>query len=330
MREQIDTLFITGTGRSGTNILKKIMSRHAAIASLPFEYRFITDPDGVLDFYRSYPVLWSPYRADKQIKRLEDFLRSLSIVDASKAAKTEAAKAKDPNGLAFTPPAYAGWELSNWIPGYDHLIDALIRDIRSFSYRGVWPGSKEGIAHNEMYFAPPMTSSKLQPIVARFIHACMDAIRKVQGKPIFQEDNTHNLLAAHDLLSLVPSGKMLHIVRDPRDVISSLQTQRWAPTAIDQLIPWYTGVMETWREQRKTIDADRYLEIRFEDLVQSPQEALDKVCAFVGVTLEADMLEVDLSAHRIGRYKEGFTGQEIVHLNGALNSYLEEYGYPTS
>ncbi|NQV53853.1 MAG: sulfotransferase [Flavobacteriales bacterium] len=330
MREQIDTLFITGTGRSGTNILKKIMSRHSAIASLPFEYRFIIDPDGVIDFYRSYPALWSPYRADKQIKRLENFLRSLSVVDASKAANTETAKTKDPTGLAYTPPPYAGWELSKWIPGYANLIDAFINDIRLFSYSGVWPGSKENVEQNEMYFAPPMNASSLQPVVAQFIQACTDAIRKEQGKHIFQEDNTHNLLVAHDLLSLVPSGKMLHIVRDPRDVISSLQTQRWAPTHLDHLLPWYAGVMDTWREQRSSIDPDRYLEIRFEDLVQDPQGVLTKVCAFVGITLEADMLEIDLSAHHIGRYKDSFNGEEISRLNTALRSYMAEYDYPTS
>lgn len=330
MSDQVDTLLITGTGRSGTNILKKIMARHSKVASLPFEYRFIVDPDGVIDFYRTYPVMWSPYRADRLIKRFEHFLKSLASVDADKAARTAKAQALDPKGLAVSPPSYAGWELEKWIPGYGELIDAMIDEIRSFEYAGIWPGTDEGAIENQMYFAPPMTREALQPIVSRFIQGCTSAIRQAQGKSIFQEDNTHNLLAAEDMLTLIPQGKMIHIVRDPRDVLSSLQTQRWAPSSLEQLIHWYKGVMDTWFAQRAAISTDRFLEIKFEDLVSSPKLILNQVCEFANISLEANMLEVDLGAHHMGRHKESFTPEEIRLVEDSLGVYMKEYGYVTT
>ncbi|MEQ9188372.1 MAG: sulfotransferase [Cryomorphaceae bacterium] len=330
MGGQVDTLLITGTGRSGTNILKKILSGHSEMASLPFEYRFIIDPDGVIDFYRTYPVLWSPYRADKLIKRFEHFLKSLASLDGDKAERTAKALALDPSGLELSPPPYSGWELEKWIPGYGDLIDAMINEIRSFEYAGIWPGTDEGEIKNQMYFAPPMTHEALRPIVSRFIQGCIDSIRRSQEKSIFQEDNTHNLLAAQDLLTLIPNGKMIHIVRDPRDVLSSLQTQRWAPSSLGQLIHWYKGVMNTWFAQREALPADRYLEIKFEDLVSSPKQTLSQVCAFVGIALEANMLELDLGAHHMGRHKDSFTSAEIHRVEDSLGRFMREYGYTVS
>ena len=34
-------IFIGGSGRSGTNILRNLLSKHSQVGSLPFEYRFI-------------------------------------------------------------------------------------------------------------------------------------------------------------------------------------------------------------------------------------------------------------------------------------------------
>ena len=42
-------LFIRGTGRSRTTILKKILASHSQIVALPGELRVITDPGGALE-----------------------------------------------------------------------------------------------------------------------------------------------------------------------------------------------------------------------------------------------------------------------------------------
>jgi len=330
MSSSIHTLFITGTGRSGTNILKKLMAGHSAIASLPFEYRFLIDPKGVLDFYRSYPACWSPYRADQSIKELESFLLSLARQDDVKRNRTTAAKAKDPVGLTISPPPYSGWELEEWIPGYTEYVHELIGQLRSFSYPAIWPGTKEGVENNEMYFTPPVSEPDLDAPVSTFIQTCLESIRKKQGKTIFQEDNTHNMLFASSLLKLVPEGKMVHIVRDPRDVLSSLQQQRWAPTEIEHLIAWYSGVMKTWFSEREHCQADKIKEIRFEDLMESPKKTLNELCSFVGIELEEQMLSIDLSQHHQGRYKDSFIPEEVKLIERSLDWVFEEYQYPTS
>ena len=325
MSKATEIVFITGTGRSGTNILKKIFSQHPDIASLPFEYRFTIDPDGVLDFYNSYPVNWSPYGADHKIKRLESFLLGLASQSEEKRQKVEASSSTD--RLLMSGPSYAGWELDKHIPGYSTYVKEFIDDLTEFKHAGVWPGTQEGIQNNQMYFAAPMSKEELKPMIQSFLQKCFKSIRDHQKKYILQEDNTHNLLYANDLLSMFPEGKMIHIVRDPRDVISSLKTQRWTPSNIIELVKWYNAVMDQWQIQKAHLNNHQFIEIRFEDLIADQKNTISELCDFLGIQFDSKMLNLDLSKHNIGRYKQDLSIEEIAQIDAGCALTIERFDY---
>lgn len=325
MSQSTEIVFITGTGRSGTNILKKIFSQHPDIASLPFEYRFTIDPDGVLDFYNSYPSSWSPYGADHKIKRLESYLLGLASQSEEKQKRVE--KSINNDRLLMSGPSYAGWELDKHIPGYSTYVKKLIDDLTAFKHAGVWPGTKEGIENNQMYFAAPMSKEELKPIVQSFLQNCFQSIRDHQKKSILQEDNTHNLLYANDLLSMFPEGKMIHIVRDPRDVISSLKMQRWTPSSINELITWYNAIMDQWQIQKALLNSNQFIEIRFEDLIDDQEKAVRDLCVFLGIQFDSNMLNLDLSKHNIGRFKQDLSTPETHAIEIATETLLKKYNY---
>lgn len=325
MSQLTEIVFITGTGRSGTNILKKIFSQHPDIASLPFEYRFTIDPDGVLDFYNSYPASWSPYGADHKIKRLESFLLGLASQSEEKRKRVESSSNTD--RLLVSGPSYAGWELDKHIPGYSTYVKELIDDLTAFKHAGVWPGTKEGIENNQMYFAAPMSKEELKPLVQCFLQKCFKSICDHQKKSILQEDNTHNLLYANNLLSMFPAGKMIHIVRDPRDVISSLKTQRWTPSNINELIKWYNAVIDQWQIQKSLLNPGQFIEIRFEDLIANQENTVNDLCAFLGIQFDSKMLNLDLSKHNIGRHKHDLSREEIEKINDGCARTIENYRY---
>ena len=64
---------IGGGGRSGTTILSKIFSKHSQFAVVP-EWRFVIDPDGLLDFLSSVVNSWTPYIYSLKLQRLETLL----------------------------------------------------------------------------------------------------------------------------------------------------------------------------------------------------------------------------------------------------------------
>lgn len=321
------TISVTGTGRSGTNILKKIFGQHSSIATLPFEYRFVIDPKGVVDFYQTFTTSYSPYRVDAKLKEFERFLKSLAEVSEEKQKETAHAKSIDPKGTIYSAPAYAGWELNQWIPGFDKFIDELMLQLISFKYSAVWPGTDGGIENNEMYFSEIQKQSELVQPLQAFLQSCFDAICSAQQKSILLEDNTHNLLYAKPLCELVPSLQHIHVVRDPRDVISSLITQRWAPSEIKQAVSWYKSVMSGWQKQKDLLSNGQFIEIKFEDLIHSTESTLQSICDFVGIRFESEMLEIDLSKHNIGRYKSELSKDDIAYIENELSSIMSTYNY---
>lgn len=312
-------IFITGSGRSGTNIFKEILSKNSQVATLPFEHRFTVDPRGLLDFYHTFPSYWTPYWADWKIKDLESFLLSL----ASKDNQTAQEELKND----LTPLPYSGWELNKWIPGYENLVNELISSLIKFRYSARWPGSKAGVENNHMYFSTNLTPTELCPPIIKFLSACVNAICADQSKDVFVEDNTHSMLFAESLYQIAPDGKMAHIIRDPRDVIASLINQRWAPNDLEHCIMWYQEVLQTWLGQRKILTKDFYTEIRFEDLVNDTKSVLENFAAFSGIEVQETMLQIDLSKNNIGRHKTQFNSAEKALLNSRLKEVLSEYNY---
>ena len=83
---------VGGTGRSGTNLLKQILSEHSQVHTLPFEHRFVIDPGGVIDFYHGFADSWSPFVADRKLRDLE---REKSTVSTSAPRKAHQLRSPD-------------------------------------------------------------------------------------------------------------------------------------------------------------------------------------------------------------------------------------------
>lgn len=320
-------VFITGTGRSGTNITKSILSQHSDVFALPFEHRFTIDPRGVLDFYLTYPAMWSPYWCDYKIKDFISFLRSIGSESDDKRTIAAQAKHIDPTGLVLTPPPYAGWALNQWFPNYDDAVNQLESELVTFKYNGRWPGSEGGIANNKMWFSEIEKQAELKSVLRTFLEKLSAAALISTQKKIFIEDNTHSLLFANPLMELYPSGLLLHIVRDPRDVIASLKGQRWSPNTTDEIIKWYKSTAKKWFIERDTLDVSRWKQVRIEDIIEHPNKIVSEICAFIGVTFEERMLSVALSNEQTGRYKKELSVKEIQQIERELAIYIEDFGY---
>jgi len=213
------------------------------------------------------------------------------------------------------------------MPGYKKLVKELINQLTDFKYKASWPGAESLALNNEMYFGTPKTKDVLISIFSKFLEDCFMSILTDTNKEVFVEDNTWSFLFAKDLLDLVPHGKILHIVRDPRDVVASLIKQRWTPSELSQILVWYKSVMSTWETQKTMLDQNQFKEIRLEDLIESPEKVMQDTCSFLNLTYESEMTNIDLSKSNSGRYKTEFTDDQIVLINDELKEIIDLYGY---
>ena len=171
-------------------------------------------------------------------------------------------------------------------------------------------------------------------------------------------------LYSKEILALYPNAKIVHIVRDPRDVLTSQRlkyqrrkldpqtsgfTRKETLRAWANYHPWVTANL--WKvavQGVRAVEADtsRVLTVRFEDLSASPDKEVERICDFLGLEYSPDMLMVpstnssrkksDPNARGINRdvAKSAWPAnlpEGHVHICEQIaGSLMEHYGYATT
>lgn len=93
-----------------------------------------------------------------------------------------------------------------------------------------------------------------------------------------------------DLISEVyPQCQFIHIIRNGRDVIRSLQNMPWAPRQIRWSADRWIQSVKNGRKFGESCPG-RYFEIRYEQLVEDPQGILVAACKFLREPFSTQML----------------------------------------
>lgn len=96
-------------------------------------------------------------------------------------------------------------------------------------------------------------------------------------------------LHAQSIEALLPEAHFVHVIRDGRDVALSLRPLWFAPGQdIETLAAYWRQCVTTGRQQGA--GCRRYLEIRFDQLVDNTREALAGICEFLDLEFDDRML----------------------------------------
>jgi hypothetical protein len=112
-----------------------------------------------------------------------------------------------------------------------------------------------------------------------------------RGKPRYGDKTPANVIYVELLAGALPQARFLHIVRDGRDVVPSLTEMHFGPDRFGAAALFWRDRVTRGRAGGRRIGPDRYREIRYEDLVASPEAVLTDVCDFFALEFEPGMLE---------------------------------------
>ncbi len=90
--------------------------------------------------------------------------------------------------------------------------------------------------------------------------------------------------------SYFPSAKYIHIVRDGRSVASSYKNVPHLTSNIMQIALEWTWSLNKIHKFGKNIGAERFIQIKYEDLVVNPSQVLKDICTFLGENYHDDMV----------------------------------------
>jgi hypothetical protein len=116
------------------------------------------------------------------------------------------------------------------------------------------------------------------------------------------------------LSELLPEARFIHLIRDGRDVVVSNVEVWWGNRAnVADYAKWWLDAVREIR--RQGTGRANYLELRYEDLVEKPEETLKSACEFLDLSFEPAMLNYYRAA--AGRLAEM---GDIRHTDGRLLS----------
>jgi hypothetical protein len=226
------------------------------------------------------------------------------------------------------------WDPSDTEPKSPEERARLAASLIARQARGIWgsgPGGEELERGRRLADELPRDANGM----ALYAHV-VRALALDQGKTIACEQTPRNIFYARRLLDLEPEARVIQLVRDPRSVIAS-QKNRWRRKKLGgSNIPW-REIVRVWFNYHphtmaklwlRAADAGdglvghpRFLQVRFEDLVATPEEVVPAICAFVGVEFQPGMLEVPIvgSSQRQDKGQRGFSKESIESWKGTLS-----------
>lgn len=289
-------VLVGGTGRSGTTLMRQLLSEAGVAASFGSEARVFADKDGVFDMASLVSNPYSIFEYDTAVRDLQRLLKETSkrwrlgelALVASSGANTTSSGGGTRSSSAITSarrlgrkalssrvvPRYAGVGLEAAVPRWDEHCDGLFASLTSHSYPGRWSGTPQ-FHESEIFFAP---QQEALAALRRFVQSVLsDAAGPAN---VVVDDTPHGVLKL-DAARTVSSGtRAIVMKRDPFDVVASMMRTRWAPSnalACAEILDHHVRALGE-------IEGDGdVLVIELESLLADPTEDLDRICSHLGV-----------------------------------------------
>ena len=189
----------------------------------------------------------------------------------------------------------------------------------------------------------------------------------LRGK-LLLEKNPKHVLRISFLDALFPWARFCHIVRDGRDTVASLMFRNRGDHWGHLEIPGWREILRrhpeanhircahqwreavrTAREEGQSLGGERFLELRYEDLVERAGETLGRALKFLGLDADPGVDEfsgkiqdetagsyharrqvrhyVENHSRRIGRYRENLGDSQLEEVLDVCGDLLGELGY---
>lgn len=110
------------------------------------------------------------------------------------------------------------------------------------------------------------------------------------GKSRFGEKTPSFVLHVPLLAHVFPESRFIHIVRDGRDVALSYLQGGWGPKDLEEAAIYWKRFVERGRRDGLKLGSERYLEVRYEDLIDDPEGHVRTICRFIDLDFDDRML----------------------------------------
>lgn len=141
---------------------------------------------------------------------------------------------------------------------------------------------------------------------------------------------------AERLIQILPQARLIHILRDPRDVARSSIGMGWAGTLYHGANYWI-ATEESWDRIAGTLAPGQTFTLKYETVFTDVAGALAEVCAFLGLAYDPGMLNYHKSTtygppdtKLVEQWRHLSTRAELAPLEARVASLMTSRGYRLS
>jgi uncharacterized protein (TIRG00374 family) len=168
-----------------------------------------------------------------------------------------------------------------------------------------------------------------------------------QGKSRWGEKTPLHTFYWRDILEAFPTAQVIHIVRDGRDVALSYKQVPFGPKHAYHIARRWIAYLTAAEAAGAALGDGAFLQLRYEELLQHPQEVVESICAFLGEEFTPEMLafyHTDMSyrtdrrndqnlrkpilTSNLERWRTHMTARDLRIFEAVAGPWLERYGYP--
>lgn len=219
--------------------------------------------------------------------------------------------------------------------GMHHLLQT-INDFNPIFLYGDLHGLKFDVARLTEEFLSEGRSCVRDVVAGIFEH---DA--RGRGKPRWGDKTPYYALHLDMLVDWWPDAKIIHLIRDGRDVALSLIGRRhdFSVYNVYTAAQYWSKYVDTCRAQGARLPSNQYLELRYEDVLNNKQNALQTVCEFIGEPYpsEGELENVkqteiarqlrNVNKNNQGKWQRTMNAWQIRCFESEAGSSLEQFGY---
>jgi len=139
---------------------------------------------------------------------------------------------------------------------------------------------------------------------------------------------------------------VVHLVRDGRDVVLSYKKAFFGPKHVYPLARRWEQYLSAAEKAREFLGKDRFHQLRYEDLLATPERELRRICAFLGEEFAPQMLAYHeaprtspsegrnarnlrrpILSDNVGKWQGEMTNRELRIFESLAGDGLDRYGY---
>jgi hypothetical protein len=189
-----------------------------------------------------------------------------------------------------------------------------------------------------------------EPTIGSVLGAGFRLYAERHGKARWGEKRPSVVLNLDAVFAMFPDAQYVNIIRDPRAVVASIRTvgrtHGWGAHGVP-------GATDTWERSvraaerwRSRLPADRFLGVRYEDLVADPGAVLGRIVDFLGLdrggidamlrhhetadidnrTLHA-LVSKPVTTERLRSWEQSLRRHEVAFVQDVLGAPMRRYGY---